>query len=142
MNKATKLLCCSLVVMMTAGTAAAQWGASVARSFYENARYGNKGANLRLKRNGYSINSTDEEGNTALCLAIQANNFAAYDLLKKNGADVNHECTKKFEQEKKLTYYKGFVWKPRYTLGAVAVVGGIAALAAGGGGGGGSRHGG
>ena len=142
MNKATKLLCCSLVVMMTAGTAAAQWGASVARSFYENARYGNKGAILRLKRNGYSINSTDEEGNTALCLAIQANNFAAYDLLKKNGADVNHECTKKFEQEKKLTYYKGFVWKPRYTLGAVAVVGGIAALAAGGGGGGGSSHGG
>lgn len=142
MNKATKFLCGSLAIMMTAGAAAAQWsGDMTARSFYENARRGNKGAILRLKRNGYSINSTDAQGNTALCLALQANNFDAYNLLKKNGADTNHECTKKFEQEKQLTYYKGFVWKPRYTLGVAAVAGGIAALAAGGGGGG-SSHGG
>lgn len=141
MNKTTKLLCCSLAVMLTAGTAAAQWGGmTAARNFYENAKRGNKGAILRLKRNGYSIDATDREGNTALCLAMRDNNFGAYDLLKKNGADVNHQCTKQFEKEKQLTYYKGFVWKPRYTLGAAAVVGGIAALAAGGGGGG-SSHG-
>lgn len=142
MNKATKFLCCSLAVLMAAGSAAAQWsgGNMTARSFYENAKRGNKGAILRLKRNGYSINATDAQGNTALCLALQANNLDAYELLKKNGADANHECTKNFEREKQLTYYKGFIWKPRYTLGAAAVVGGIAALAAGGGGGG-SSHG-
>lgn len=139
MNKITAFFSCSLILSAMTGTAAAQYADDwAARSFYENARRNNQGAIARMKRNGWPIDATDSNGDTALCLAMKNGDERAYNILKANGANVNHSCTAEPEKKKELTYRGGVVWKPMYTVGTIAVAGGIAALAAGGGGGGGS----
>lgn len=140
MNKTTKFLGCCLALIMVSKTASAQWGADwVPNVFYENARHNNLGTIRRMLRNGLSIDTTDSSGDTALCIAMQHRDTRAYNVLVQNGANSRHPCTRQFAEEKTLAYRGGFVWKPIYTVGAVAVVGGVVALAVGGGGGSGKK---
>ncbi len=112
-------------------------------------------------RAGYPIDSVDFNGNTALCLSVWLNNAAAYNILKENGADTEHDCTKRIPPQKaqqfcpsingeatfcqNVTDKSGSTWKQAAEIGGTAVLAGglIAAVAASGGssGGGGSDDG-
>lgn len=130
------------VTTITTSIANAQYAdsTSLARTFYENARRSNSQALERMLRNGYPIDATDQNGNTALCIAMLQRNSSAFNTLKKYGANTNHSCVKNIEAQPSSKLGKGFTWQPAYTVGAITVAGGagIAAALAGGGGGGGS----
>ena len=86
--KALRLVCCFLVGMMLAASPAlAQFG-SMAESIYQNAHRGNYVAIQRVMARGYSIDVTDANGNTALCLAMASRDSYAYGVLKKYGAKI------------------------------------------------------
>jgi len=140
-----KLTGCFLAATLAVSyNAFAQYG-GIASNLYENARRGNYGAIQRIIDSGYSIDTTDANGNTALCMALMHRDSYAYSFLRKFGADSQHVCTRYLQGNTYASRYSGsgFEWKPAYTVGAVALLGGAgvaAALAGGGGGGGGSHH--
>ena len=142
MKKINSLLCVllSLVVFSTVASAE-EWASSgmVAQRFYDYAHRNSPQAIARMQRNGYHIDSMDNTGDTAYCIAIKKKDKRASALLKLYGANVNHNCMRQFSEAKKLEYNKGFVWKNKYIVGGALITGGAVALAAGmGGGGGGS----
>ncbi|MBQ8785653.1 MAG: S8 family serine peptidase, partial [Alphaproteobacteria bacterium] len=146
MKKSINLLCLTLsFIAFSNGVFAEEWASSgmVAQRFYDHAHRNNPQAIARMQRNGYHIDSMDMSGDTAYCLAVKKKDKRAVALLKLYGASVNHNCMRQFQEEKKLEYNKGFVWKNRYIVGGALIAGGAVALAAGGGsGGGGSGSGG
>ena len=75
---------------------------------------------------GYDIDSENEKGDTAYCIAKEKNNVYAMELLASFGANAKQRC--------------GMPWGVIGTVAGVAAVGGIAAAAGGGGGGGGSGN--
>ncbi|MDO4184841.1 MAG: hypothetical protein Q4D11_06405, partial [Rhodospirillales bacterium] len=137
--------CILAATLAVSSNAFAQYGA-IASSLYANASRGNGGAIQRIINSGYSIDTTDANGNTALCLALLYKDSYAYGYLRRFGADGRHICTRYINGNSYATTRysgSGFEWKPAYTVGAVAILGGAgvaAALAGGGGGGGGSHH--
>ncbi|MBR5482857.1 MAG: S8 family serine peptidase, partial [Alphaproteobacteria bacterium] len=145
MKKINSLLCVllSLVVFSTVASAE-EWASSgmVAQRFYDYAHRNSPQAIARMQRNGYHIDSMDNTGDTAYCIAIKKKDKRASALLKLYGANVNHNCMRQFSEAKKLEYNKGFVWKNQYIVGGALITGGAVALAAGMGGGGGGSGGG
>ncbi len=166
MKTLTFLLLCLMLINSTA-SAKTNINApkqSVANAFYQAAARADKESIQRLIQQGYLIESQDGRGNTALCLALLNKNQKAYDLLVKNGADTDANCTR-FINAQQLAASKSsmiylnnglsdtvysedynshnddssFYWKSSYTvgLGLAALLGGGVALAAGGGGSGG-----
>ena len=109
------------------------WG-SVADNIYSAAKRGDiKTINTYLNR-GYSVDTPERNGTTALCKAAADGNRRAYNLLLQSGANPNVSCMSAIGRKTAMSS------STKYILGGVAVVGaGVAiAAAAGGGGGGGS----
>ena len=127
-----------------------------AASIYYQAQQHNEEYFQLLKRYAHAIDLTDNNGNTAYCLALQARDGQTMNYLAQHGANVRHSCVarvvskrdeqmqKKYPEKQQVrSRYKnrGFfdddknIW---YTAGAVALIGGgVAAIVAGSGGGGG-----
>ncbi len=72
---------------------------------------------------GYKVDTKDEDGNTAWCIAKAKNDMRAMEVLQQLGANIDQSC--------------GMPWGTIGTVSAVAVAGGAAAALGGGGGGGG-----
>ncbi len=143
------LLCCSLVAMLVVFDANAQmW--TTAGGLYRNARSGNYKALQRAISRGYSIDTPDSNGNTALCLAIKNNDTRAYDLLRRFGASMQQPCVQNLSvrgyHNGYVSSYVGsygyrtpwsnFVWTPTHTAVTAVLLGGAGAavaLASGGG---------
>ena len=134
MKKINSLLCVllSLVVFSTVASAE-EWASSdmVAQRFYDYAHRNSPQAIARMQRNGYHIDSMDNAGDTAYCIAIKKKDKRASALLKLYGANADHNCMRQFSEAKKLEYNKGFVWKNKYIVGGALITGGVVALAAG-----------
>ena len=138
--KIRKLLEMAAIAVCVAHTAyAAIDTEALSASIYNHARFGNKLALERLKRNGYSLDATDAKGNTALCTAIVRKDRNAYALLRQAGANPGHPCVKRLEAAAHPVRSDKFVWEvgPTTYLGAAVLIGGGVAIAASGGGGGG-----
>ena len=122
---------------------------SIAESFYFHAQHRNYRAIQRMLDNGYSINITDKQGNTPLCIALINNDTETYNILRHYGAATQHQCVSvhvPYATQPRSVVYKqqstassGFSLSTPSVLGTLAVVGGVglAAAAIGGGGGGG-----
>lgn len=78
-----------LTAIFTAFSFITQAQSLSARQIYSYAKNGNIDA---LKNLGNAINSEDENGNTALCLALNEGNGNAYRILQKYGADTTVKC--------------------------------------------------
>ena len=72
----------------------AQTPTAIANSLYQAAANGDMKYIKSLKKQGFSIEQTDANGNTALCLAMLNNNQKAYKTLLKVGASKNAQCAK------------------------------------------------
>ena len=72
----------------------AQTPTAIANSLYQAAANGDMKYIKSLKKQGFSIEQTDANGNTALCLAMLNNNQKAYKTLLKAGASKNAQCAK------------------------------------------------
>lgn len=66
---------------------------------YNNAKINNLKIIQKFLNRGYNIDTIDNKGLTALCYAIEYNDFNAYENLKKLGANPNHYCTTIIETE-------------------------------------------
>ncbi len=84
---------------------------------------------------GYSIDSVDGEGMSALCSAYENGNDEAFELLLKYGANQNARCMKIAETMKSNKFWAKF---KKYSWGTFFVGAGITAAVGLGGGGGGS----
>ena len=121
------------VLMALYAPEALAWG-SMADNIYNAAKRGDiQTLNTYLNR-GYSVDTPEGNGTTALCKAAADGNRRAYNLLLQYGANPNVSCMSAIGRKTAMSS------STKYILGGVAVVGaGVAiAAAAGGGGGGGS----
>lgn len=131
-----------------------------AYSIYSQAQKQNHRYFQVLKRYEGVIDLKTRNGDTAYCLALKGDDKGAAEILKKYGANKNHECVKRFNEDKKSykntrrvedkTPERNVRRKKRFIeedntdtylwagLGVLAVGGGIAALSGSGGGGGSS----
>lgn len=130
--KIWKLCCLFLFVYGCCGKYEAAADVGVADSFFIHAQARNQAAMVRLIRNGYSIDSTDAKGNTALCKAILSKDASAYNLLRKMGANPAHPCVKRLEASVRPVNSSLLAWDfgPTTYLGAAALIGGTVAIAA------------
>ncbi len=110
------------------------------QNLYFYAKQANSQALQGILSSGQPIDSTDADGNTALCISLLKKDMKAYDVLRAHGANEGHPCVQKAMA---ASSGSSFVWKPAYTVGALTVAAGVGvAAAAGGGGGGGGGDGG
>lgn len=135
--KVSKFVCLTMGMLCLSGRTYADSTMSVADSLFAQAQANNRVALIRAVRNGYPIDSVDENGNTALCKAMLAKDNKAYSLLRQMGANTNHACVKRLEAALRSTKSEAFAWNigPTTYLGAAALIGGTVAIAASGSGG-------
>ena len=121
-----------------------------AYQIFMQAQRGNHGFFDVLSKHKNAIDLRTKNGYTAYCLAMIAEDDEAMDLLRRYGANENHNCVKKIDstrenkwREDKFASQKEFKVAPATSnvgvLAGLAVVGGGVAIAASGGGGGGSK---
>ena len=67
---------------------------------YQSVRKGFSPTVVEFIEQGYDINSINEDGNTALCLAIEKNDFASYNRIRRLGANDEPKCIKKLDKAK------------------------------------------
>ena len=150
--RALKFLSVLVAAILFAGTAHSVVNPDLAEVIYERASDNNRKSLSRIKRNGYSLDATDKQGNTALCRAIKENNRRAYDVLRVMGANTRHPCVQRVGMMKPAptrmrpasVAKTASVSSGKYvygTLGALTLGGATVAIAAGGGGGGGGSKG-
>lgn len=109
------------------------WG-SVSDKIYSAALSGDSATINSYLSRGYSIDTPDGDGQTALCQAYHDKEWSAYNLLTRYGANTAAPCM----SEKPNSYGKVLL----IGAGIAAIGGGVAIAAGGGGGGGGSSSGG
>ena len=122
------------------------------QNFYNTASAGNLQGLQSMIYRGLSLESTNQNGDTAICVAIRSQDAIAYRTLKQAGADIEPSCLKKISDEQKDAFFEQN--DPEYaeqrskskwskTGTAVLIGGGVAAgviaLAASGGGSGGGH---
>ena len=130
--KAAKIYGLALIGTMFGFDVAAMPDYGMADALYNYARAGNEEALARMKRSGYSLDTTDAQGNTPLCKALIKKDSYAYNLLRKAGADVTHPCVKRLEAAIKPVKSNFLAWNigPTTYVGAAALIGGTVAIAA------------
>ena len=122
------------------------------QNFYNTASAGNLQGLQSMIYRGLSLESTNQNGDTAICVAIRSQDAIAYRTLKQAGADIEPSCLKKISDKQKDAFFEQN--DPEYaeqrskskwskTGTAVLIGGGVAAgviaLAASGGGSGGGH---
>ena len=122
------------------------------QNFYDTASAGNLQGLQSMIYRGLSLESTNQNGDTAICVAIRSQDAIAYRTLKQAGADIEPSCLKKISDEQKDAFFEQN--DPEYAVQrsksqwsktgtAVLIGGGVAAgviaLAASGGGSGGGH---
>ncbi len=138
MKKRFFFMCCLIATVFWGVNAEAQmW--TTASGLYRNARNGNYKAIQRAISSGYSIDTLDFGGNTALCLAIKNNDARAYSVLRRFGASMQQPCVRNLNASHYVRGYPGgygygaanssFSWTPVYTATTVAVLGGAGVAA-------------
>ena len=130
MNKCRNAVLFLLAMTIFTSESKALW--SVKDSLYRAASSYDIGTINNYLQRGYSIDTADSDGVTALCEAYWKNNSQAYNVLLQYGANPNANCM----YQKPTSNLKPYL----YGGAAVAVTGGIIAIAASSGGGGSSSN--
>ncbi len=104
-----KKISVGLVVLGFASHAFAVYIMTPPQAFYYHASMGNMPALEKLKLLGRSVDSTDELGNTALCMAIQKQDYSAFNVLKQIGASTVHPCVNQISQKTKQKFGQDIV---------------------------------
>lgn len=111
---------------------------TVARAFYELAHKNDTQKIENLIARGYSLESWDEKGYTAVCLSVVRNDKPAYNALIKAGADKNPACLKQipdtayrrfFGLSERQTPVPAYSSDKPYLIGTGMLVAGAAAAA-------------
>ncbi len=66
---------------------------------YQSARRGSSTAVTKFLEQGYDIDAVNPDGKTALCLAIEKNDFTSYNRIRRLGADDEPSCLKKVNRK-------------------------------------------
>ena len=122
-------LCLALSLLPTSALA------STADTIYNAAKNGQTGKINYIINSGYSVDTPDNSGSTALCKAYADRNMRAYNLLLQYGANPYASCM--YATKTGPSFSSKYVWGGLAVVGAGAA---IAAAAGGGGGGGGGGH--
>lgn len=133
-NTKVKALLAALSVMQFFAIQAKAQTVTVAQAFYEVARQNNASKIAMLINRGYSIESLDEKGYNAVCLAVAKQDRDAYKFLIRHGAKAKPSCLQKISDND----YKRFFGKKTsqliktdkpYLIGAAVLGAGAVATA-------------
>lgn len=92
MRLSTRIFGLGLLAMAFLCTAGSAEAASFADYVYQNAKTGNIAGIKNYLRRGYSIDAVSPNGYTALCFAVDNNDYRAYSRIRNLGADETHSC--------------------------------------------------
>ncbi|MBQ2886177.1 MAG: hypothetical protein IJE43_20855, partial [Alphaproteobacteria bacterium] len=67
---------------------------------YQSARRGASSSIVKFLEQGYDIDAVNPNGKTALCLAIDSNDFASYNKIRNLGADDEPKCLKHVDKKR------------------------------------------
>ena len=87
--------------------AGATAGLSPRKAIYQAARTGNVKSVENLIRQGFSLETVDSNGNTALCASVALKDVTAYNTLIAAGADPNADCMQNMSAAKKERFCAG-----------------------------------
>lgn len=119
-------------------------------NFYHIAEEGDLQGLKNVQRRGLNLNSTNQNGDTAVCVAIKRQDYLAYKTLIRAGAKSNPDCTKKIPEYAHKAFLSNYNqkyaapqtpinWTKSGTallVGAGVAAGTVALIGVGGGGGG------
>lgn len=92
MRLSTRIFGLGLLAMAFLCAAGSAEAASFADYVYQNAKTGNIAGIKNYLRRGYSIDAVSPNGYTALCFAVDNNDYRAYSRIRNLGADETHSC--------------------------------------------------
>ena len=87
MRLSTRIFGLGLLAMAFLCAAGSAEAASFADYVYQNAKTGNIAGIKNYLRRGYSIDAVSPNGYTALCFAVDNNDYRAYSRIRNLGAD-------------------------------------------------------
>lgn len=94
------------------------------QAFYYHAHKGNFTALQKLKSMGYSVNGSDESGNSALCESIYRQDYSAFAILRQVGATTSHPCVSKIPSQTVQQFNQGYVdWAEAVNSGQIPYAG-------------------
>lgn len=88
---------------------------------YQSARRGASSSVIKFMEQGYDIDAVNPNGKTALCLAIDNNDFTSYNRIRKMGANAEPKCLKKVNKERAKYFanrYEKMYFKAEKTVAA------------------------
>lgn len=95
MRLSTRIFGLGLLAMAFLCAAGSAEAASFADYVYQNAKTGNIAGIKNYLRRGYSIDAVSPNGYTALCFAVDNNDYRAYSRIRNLGADETHSCMRR-----------------------------------------------
>ncbi len=87
----------------------AAYSASARQAFYYYAKQGNVTALRELSSRGYSIDVSDQFGNSALCEAVYRQDYSTFSILKQAGASTSHPCVARIPTQSIQQFNQGYV---------------------------------
>lgn len=108
-------------VFLYASTAKAVQRMNPRQAFYYHAQHNNFIALQKLQQLGYRIDTTDEEGNTALCEAVYKKDYATFATLRQMGASTSHICVSKIPPQTIFQFNQGYhAWAGSVNSGQIS----------------------
>ena len=117
-------VCAGLIALGLTTQAFAGYQMTPRQAFYYHAHKGNLSALQKLKSMGYSVNLSDETGNSALCESVYRQDYSAFAMLKQVGATTAHPCVSKIPQQTVQQFNQGYAnWAQAVNSGKIAYAG-------------------
>ena len=106
MRLSTRIFGLGLLAMAFLCAAGSAEAASFADYVYQNAKTGNIAGIKNYLRRGYSIDAVSPNGYTALCFAVDNNDYRAYSRIRNLGADETHSCMRRVNPDMRQIWRK------------------------------------
>ncbi len=119
-----KKTCVGLVALCLATEAFGAYQMTVPQAFYYYAQKGDLSGIQKLKSQGYSIDASNANGNSALCESVYRQDYSSFVLLRQAGASTNHSCMRRIPSETARQFNEGYVkWAEGVNSGKISYAG-------------------
>lgn len=98
-----------MIGVLVAGEASSAQAATFADYVYQNVRRGNISNIKAYMAKGYNINATNSRGMTALCQAVDDENYVAYSRLRQLGSSVKSDCMQRVDDKTAAQFEKKYL---------------------------------
>lgn len=124
MNKIFRIILgCALCCLVFPKYVSAAYQMTPRQAIFLYAKQGDMYALGRLKSMGYSIDMTDQSGNSALCEAVYRQDYSTFSVLKQAGASTTHPCVQRIPERMVQQFNQGYMrWAQAVNAGQKSYV--------------------